>query len=243
MRGVWKHPNNKSGQRESRSLASEGQGAWGGAGPDPPQWVTGKQADKSETSEHKALWHDQKDSCSISKAMWSYFKFSKQRNRRVRLWGDLSSGICWVASSTGKGLREEGWTKVEQEVGMEGRGCTWKAFWRSGRSWWLMENSFLIILFLQWPISDATDSGRPSINPSPWSVVAMGQALCKGLKDQIESLPDTYPSPPPSHPSTRLCTPEIHRASQICTMGLIRTVSERHLITALRLSKEVIIPG
>ena len=55
-----------------------------------------------------------------------------------------------------------------------------------------MEISFLIILFLQWPISDATDSGRPSINPSPGSVVAMGQALCKGLKDQIESLPDTF---------------------------------------------------
>ena len=102
---------------------------------------------------------------------------------------------------------------------------------------------FFNYLVLQWPISDATDSGRPSINPSPGKVVAMGQALCKGLKDQIESLPGTYPSPPPSHPSTRLCTPETHRASQICTMGLIKTVSERHLITALRLGKEVITPG
>lgn len=65
---------------------------------------------------------------------------------------------------------------------------------------------FLIILFLQWPISDTADSGRPSINPSPGSVVAMGQALCKGLKDQIESLPDTFLLHPLLAPHRALCS-------------------------------------
>ena len=149
--------------------------------------------------ERKAPWSGQKDPCSISKAVRSYFRFPS---------GETAQGeqdfaeICLLACAEGlrasrqrrgrgeEGGREEGWTKVEEKVGMEGRGCLRKAFWRSDRTWWLTGNPFLIILSLRWPVGDAADSGRPSIDPSPGSVVAMAPSF--GLKDQMESLADAF---------------------------------------------------